>query len=511
MTNSHAYLRGEFKMSCAKKRFVTSTAVLLALIFFTASVWTLPGVVQRLTYAAESGQAQAAKDQLAKAADLSQAFQYVAKALRPSVVSISSVRKIRSNIQQIPRMPEGFSPFFGDDSFERFFEFRVPQGDFEQRGLGKAVIVTSDGYLLTNNHVVEDADEVKVNLSDDRSFTATVVGVDDKSDLAVLKIDAANLVPVRLGDSDAMEVGEWVLAVGSPFGLAQTVTAGIVSAKGRANMGITDYEDFLQTDAAINPGNSGGPLVNLRGEVVGINTAIASRTGGYMGVGFAIPSNMARGVMDSIIESGSVERGFLGAGIQDLNEDLAASFGYNGTDGVLIGDVVPDSPASKAGLQPGDIVVEFNRKPAHKAPQLRNAVAATKPGTRVPMTVVRNGKSIRLDVEVGRLEGQASVWKGREASADLGMTVQTLTADVARQIGADERDQGVVVTAVEPGSIAARVGMQPGDVILAVGNRQVKNVTDFREAIQNLDVNQGIRMQVMRDGGSRYLFFRGQD
>lgn len=498
-------------MSCAKKRFVTSTAVLLALIVFAASIWTLPGVVQRLTYAAESGQAQAAKDQLAKAADLSQAFQHVAKALRPSVVSISSVRKIRPNIRQIPRMPEGLSPFFGDEPFERFFEFRVPQGDFEQRGLGTGVIVTSDGYVLTNNHVIDGADEVKVNLSDDRSFTARVVGVDDKSDLAVLKIDAANLVPVRLGDSDAMEVGEWVLAVGSPFGLAQTVTAGIVSAKGRANMGITDYEDFLQTDAAINPGNSGGPLVNLRGEVVGINTAIASRTGGYMGVGFAIPSNMARSVMDSIIESGAVQRGFLGAGIQDLNEDLAASFGYKGVEGVLIGDVVPDSPASKAGLQPGDIVVEFNRKPAQKAPQLRNAVAATKPGTRVPMTVVRNGKSIQVEVEVGKLESQASVWKGREASADLGMTVQTLTAEVARQIGADERDQGVVVTAVEPGSIAARVGMQPGDVILAVGNRQVKNVADFREAIQELDVNQGIRMQVMRDGGRRYLFFRGQD
>jgi len=498
-------------MSNARKPMLASAAAVLAVIAFTLAVWMLPSMVHRLSYAAESGQARAAQQQLAKAADLSQAFQYVAKAMRPSVVSISSIRRVRPNMQQIPRMPEGFSPFFGDDSFERFFEFRVPQGNFEQRGLGTGVIVSSDGYVLTNNHVVEGADEVNVNLSDDRSFRAEVVGMDDKSDIAVLKIDAGNLVPANLGDSDAMQVGEWVLAVGSPFGLAQTVTAGIVSAKGRADMGITDYEDFIQTDAAINPGNSGGPLVNLRGEVVGINTAIASRTGGYMGVGFAIPSNMARNVMDSIIENGAVERGFLGAGIQDLNEDLAASFGYDKTEGVLIGDIVPDGPAAKAGLQPGDIVVEFNHKATHKAHQLRNAVAETSPGTRTPLTVIRNGKSMRIDVEVGRLESHATLLKGREASVDLGMTVQTLTAEVAKQIGADERDQGVVVTAVDPGSIAARVGMQPGDVILAVGNTRVQNVSDFRQAIQGLDVKLGIRMQVMREGGRRYVFFRGEN
>ena len=498
-------------MSNARKPMLASAAAVLAVIAFTLAVWMLPSMVHRLSYAAESGQARAAQQQLAKAADLSQAFQYVAKAMRPSVVSISSIRRVRPNMQQIPRMPEGFSPFFGDDSFERFFEFRVPQGNFEQRGLGTGVIVSSDGYVLTNNHVVEGADEVNVNLSDDRSFRAEVVGMDDKSDIAVLKIDAGNLVPANLGDSDAMQVGEWVLAVGSPFGLAQTVTAGIVSAKGRADMGITDYEDFIQTDAAINPGNSGGPLVNLRGEVVGINTAIASRTGGYMGVGFAIPSNMARNVMDSIIENGAVERGFLGAGIQDLNEDLAASFGYDKTEGVLIGDIVPDGPAAKAGLQPGDIVVEFNHKATHKAHQLRNAVAETSPGTRTPLTVIRNGKSMRIDVEVGRLESHAALLKGREASVDLGMTVQTLTAEVAKQIGADERDQGVVVTAVDPGSIAARVGMQPGDVILAVGNTRVQNVSDFRQAIQGLDVKLGIRMQVMREGGRRYVFFRGEN
>ena len=295
----------------------------------------------------------------------------------------------------------------------------------------------------------------------------------------------------------------------NPFGLDQTVTAGIISAKGRADMGITDYEDFIQTDAAINPGNSGGPLVNLKGEVVGINTAIASKTGGYMGVGFAIPSNMAQIVMDSIIENGSVERGFLGAGIQDLNEDLASSFGYKGTDGVLIGDLVADGPAAKAGLEPGDIVVKFNGKATHKAHQLRNAVAATKPGTRTTLGVVRNGKPLHFEVEVGQLDSQAVAVRGREASVDLGMTVQTLTAEVARQVGADESDEGVVVTAVEPGSVAARVGLQPGDVILAIGSTAIKNVGDFREAVKAMDVSQGIRMQVMRDGGRRYVFFRG--
>ncbi|MHB8901511.1 MAG: DegQ family serine endoprotease [Thermoguttaceae bacterium] len=506
-------------MSYRRKPIVASLALLIALAMLTVLVWMVPGMVQRLAYAAESVEAQAAKDQLAKAADLSQAFQYVAKTLRPSVVSISSVRHIQAaNPRRNRQVPEGLSPYLDDDTLEQFFGLRIPEGNFEQRGMGTGVIVSKEGYILTNNHVVAGADEVNVTLSDGRSLRAEVVGADDKSDVAVLKIESANLVPAPLGDSDAMQVGEWVLAIGSPFGLDQTVTAGIVSAKGRADMGITDYEDFIQTDAAINPGNSGGPLVNLRGEVVGINTAIASRSGGSMGVGFSIPSNMVRMVMNSILEHGSVERGFLGAGIQDLTEDLAASFGYKGTAGVLIGDVVQGGPAAKAGLQPGDIVVELNGVAMQKAHQLRNAVAGTKPGTRVPLTVVRNGKSLRIDVELGRLETQtAGVQEPgmksqapQEESADLGMTVQTLTPDVARQLGADEQDRGVVITAIEPGSLAARLGLQPGDVILAIGNAPVHDVAAFHQATQGLDVAQGFRIQVMRGGSRQYLFFRGQ-
>lgn len=474
------------------------------------------------SYAAEGRAAQAARTELArtdsKADDLTTAFRTVAKAMRPSVVSVSTVKHVRPARQERgrdrarPQLPEQFRDFFGEQSpFDRFFEMPdMPQG-FDQEGLGSGVIVSADGYVLTNNHVVRGADEVNVTLSDRRTIPAKVVGTDPKTDVAVIKVQADGLVAAPLGDSDAAEVGEWVLAVGSPFGLDQTVTAGIISAKGR-QMDIADYEDFIQTDAAINPGNSGGPLVNLKGQVIGINTAIASRTGGYAGVGFAIPSNMASAIRDAIVQHGRVQRGRLGALIQDLNEDLAKSFNFDSTKGVLIGDVLDNSPAKKAGLKSGDIVIEFNGKPMESASQLRMAVASTAPGTSSELTIVRSGKRQKLKVTTDELTEEMTKSSpgtaAEESSADFGLTVQTLTAELADKLGYEQGQQGVVITDVEATSIAARAGLRPRDLVVDVDGNAVKNIRDFREAMSKADTAKGVRLQVMRESSRRFVFLK---
>ena len=317
-------------------------------------------------------------------------------------------------------------------------------------------------------------------------------------------------MPAPLGNSDAAEVGEWVLAVGSPFGLDQTVTAGIISAKSR-QMDIADYEDFIQTDAAINPGNSGGPLVNLKGQIIGINTAIASRTGGNNGVGFAIPSNLASSIMDAIVKHGRVQRGRLGALIQDLNEDLAKSFNFDSTKGVLIGDVLDDSPAKKAGLKSGDIVVEFNGKPMDSANQLRMAVAATGPGTSSELTIVRDGKRQTVKITTDELTDEtakAGPSGAEESSADFGLTVQTLTPELAERLGYEQNQQGVVITDVNATSIAARAGLRQGDLVLQVDGKPIRNIRDFREAMSKADTAKGVLLQVMRDGSRRFVFLK---
>jgi serine protease Do len=499
-------------MTPSRRNISLGVGVLCVAVLMLGLVAHMPDVVSQLTYAAERGKAEAAREQLSRAVDLTYAFQNVADVLRPSVVSISSVKKIRPMVRRPDRQfrewPDEFGQFFGDDFFDRFFQYRIPEGGFEQRGLGTGVIVSEDGYVLTNNHVVSGADEVTVTLSDDRRLTAEVVGTDDKSDIAVLKVDTERLVPAELGDSDTMNVGQWVLAIGSPFGLNQTVTAGIVSAKGRADVGIADYEDFIQTDAAINPGNSGGPLVNLEGEVIGINTAIASRTGGYMGIGFAIPSNMARTIMENIIDDGRVERGWLGAMIQDLSEELSESFEFDSTDGVLVGDVVSDGPADKAGIRAGDIVTKFNGKPVRKASQLRNTVASTAPESEAKLEVFREGKAKSLTVTIGLLESQIVADRNRQSVLDLGMTVQTFTPEMARQAGFDEDEKGVIVTEVEPGGVAARVAIRPGDLIVAVGTSRINDLADFRKTMKEVDVERGIRMQVKREGFQRFVFMK---
>ncbi len=329
-----------------------------------------------------------------------QDFVPVAKAVMPAVVNIVSRRSGDS---------AGFHGFSDDPSFRRFFgdefmkrfedpdERRIPR----DRGLGSGVIVDPSGIIVTNHHVVGEADEIKVLLADRSEFTARLIGTDPKSDLAVVKIEAEGLPTIPWADSDRLEVGEYVLAVGNPFGLNQTVTMGIVSAVGRARMGIAEYEDFIQTDAAINPGNSGGPLVNARGEVVGINTAIFSRSGGNMGIGFAVPSNMARIILEQLVTTGRVVRGWLGVSIQDVTPDLAAQLGAAEPKGVLVSDILNDSPAQRAGLQPGDVIVGFEGKEVENATQLRNLVAVTEVGRQVSLTVLRRGQLQRVPVQIG--------------------------------------------------------------------------------------------------------------
>ncbi|MDM7915861.1 MAG: Do family serine endopeptidase, partial [Candidatus Eisenbacteria bacterium] len=330
----------------------------------------------------------------------SKAFVHIAKQVLPSVVTITSERTVQ--VTGMPGPGGGFR-FFGDDFF-RFFNTpeRVPQ-----TGSGSGVIISPDGYVLTNNHVVREADQIRVTLEDGRTFDAEMVGTDPKSDVAVIRIKADDLVPARLGNSDELEVGEWVLAVGNPFQLSSTVTAGIVSAVGRSNIGLADYEDFIQTDAAINPGNSGGALVNLDGEVVGINTAIATRSGANEGVGFAIPINMASRIKDSLIHEGKVVRGWLGVNIQNLNESTAEIFGLDRPQGALVSQVVPGSPAADAGLRVRDVITEIDGRPVKDVEDLQLQVVDRAPGTRVKLTVQREGRDRTVEVKLGELEAES--------------------------------------------------------------------------------------------------------
>lgn len=461
------------------------------------------------------------QEAIQQAIDLSTGFKEIAAAIKPSVVTIrSTVRgelpgRLGGSLQE-----ERFRDFMGDELFRRFFgdlprQEQGPTRRFERTGFGSGVVVREDGYILTNNHVVEGADEVMVTLSDGRELKAEVVGTDPQTDLAVVRVEASGLTAAEFGDSDAAEVGDWVVAVGNPLNLNYTVTVGIVSAKGRAAVGVADYEDFIQTDAAINPGNSGGPLVNMRGQVIGINTAIATRTGGFQGVGFAIPTNMARRVMESLIEDGTVERGWLGVVIQDLSADLAESFGFEGTDGVLVSDVTEGGPADKAGLESGDIITRIGDRRTTNMSQLRNAVAGTKPGTKVELEFVRNGQRRTETVTLGELEPTTVAAAGRRGTDDsaghapaaLGLSVQNLTPELARRVGVDAAE-GVLVTAVEPGSAAARARIQPGDVIVEVGGEPVSAVGAFRSALASQDLEKGVRMVVLTQGQRRFVFLR---
>jgi serine protease Do len=380
----------------------------------------------------------------------------------------------------------------------------------ERRGEGSGVIARADGYIVTNNHVVSDADELAVRLGDGREFSAQIVGTDPDSDLAVLKINAHDLVPAQLGDSNAAEVGDWVVAVGDPFGLDHTVTAGIISAKGRGELGLATFENFIQTDAAINPGNSGGPLVDMDGDVIGINTAITTRNGGSMGIGFAIPSNMVRIVVDSIVEHGTVQRGWLGVMIQPLTADLARSFGYDGTNGALVGDVVEGAPAAKAGLKAGDIIVGFDKQPVTSSHDLLLSVAGQPPDKDIVLEIFRDGQRKNLELHLGRRPSTQQIETGgyrSEPSIELGIKVETLTPELASRLGL-EGQRGVVVARVQPGSTGAQAGLRPGDVIVQVGNRSVRSVAEYRDALAELSGASTIRIRVLNGNASRFVILK---
>jgi serine protease Do len=402
------------------------------------------------------------------------------------------------------------SPFFSDPFFRQFFGNipRAPRRQL-QHSLGSGVIVSPDGYVLTNNHVVSGANEIEVSLADDRTFKASIVGTDPMTDIAVIKLDAKDLPVLVLGNSDSINVGNFVVAVGNPFGLSGTVTMGIVSAKGRGNLGIEGYENFIQTDAAVNPGNSGGALVNVRGELIGINTAIiAGENGGNQGIGFAVPINMARQVMDQILRKGKVVRGYLGVIIQPVTPKIAKSFGLSKNQGVLLGDIISGGPAAKAGLQKGDIILQLNGQPVNERNELQLKIAMTPPGSTVQLKIFRNHSEKTFNVKLGELptkgEQAQRQDEGDSGSSFEGFSVDNLTPDIARQLRLPGNTRGVVVTDVEPGSVAAESDLKKGDVILEINHKAVSNVNDFSRAMSQLD-GQDALLLINRGGNTQYV------
>ncbi|MBI4684476.1 MAG: DegQ family serine endoprotease [Nitrospirae bacterium] len=431
-----------------------------------------------------------------------QAMAEVAAAVRPAVVNISSTRTIKT--------PEAMSPFFNDPFFRRFFGdefgFHERQREHKQASLGSGVIVDKDGYILTNSHVVKDADEIKVKLSDKREFKGKIIGVDLKTDIAVIKIGSDHLPVLRLGDSDKLRIGETVIAIGNPFGLNQTVTSGIVSATGRANVGIADYEDFIQTDAAINPGNSGGALVNVKGELIGINTAIFSTSGGYQGIGFAIPSNMAKVVMESLVKKGKVVRGWLGVSIQPITPDLAKQFGLKNEKGVLIGDVVEAGPAEKAGLQRGDVIVEFAGKEVDDPSNLRNMVASIPPDTEVTVKILHDGKQKTVKVVIAELPADRQKMSGTGVFENImkGVHVQDISPELRENLNIPKRIGGVVITDIEDESPAEGI-LAANDIILEINRTKIANSKDYETVLSKVKQDQSVLLLIYRNGSTIYL------
>ena len=440
-------------------------------------------------------------------------FVEIAKSVKPAVVNIAATRSGKSGEgpHGSPLEDPFFRKFFGDEFFKR----GAPQREPKERGQGSGVIVESNGFIVTNNHVVNKADEIRVFLSDKREFKGKLIGTDAKTDIAIVKIEATGLPTIPWADSDQLEVGEYVLAVGSPFGLTQTVTMGIVSAVGRASMGIAEYEDFIQTDAAINPGNSGGALVNVRGELVGINTAIFSQSGGSMGIGFAVPSNLSRAIMDQLVKTGKVVRGWLGVAIQDLTPELATQFGITETKGVLVSDVMAESPAKKSGVERADVIVEYDGKPMDSPTHLRNAVAQTPIGKKVAVKLLRDKKPKTIDVtivEQPKSLGQPGEDESRESAAPTGilsdLDVRELNDELASRYGLKASERGVVVVGVKSGSTAEEMGVREGDIILEVNRKTVSSLKSYEQAASGFTKDQAVLLLLKRKGQTIYLTLR---
>jgi serine protease Do len=474
------------------------------------------------------------------AKQLSQAFHSAAEKVSPSVVTITTTPKIEKRVT--PRggaaidpgdEGDGADPLqgspFGDmfrqnPELRRFFRDMPSTPERQVREMGSGVIIDPSGIILTNNHVVEDGasgGKVVVRLSDGREFTAKEVKTDPKTDLAIVRIEGAGTLPAtKLGDSDVLDVGDWVLALGQPFGLEGTVTAGIISAKGRS-IGSTPRENFLQTDAAINPGNSGGPLVNLDGEIVGINTAISTQSGGYQGVGFAIPSNLAKWVTRQLIEKGKVQRAYLGIVIQPVTPDLAERFGVKIHEGILVSQVPPGTPAAKAGLKEGDIILQYGGKKVSTPQELQGVVEESKIGSSQPALVLRDGKRMTVDVAPGEQPadygmarirgGQGPATRPESSSFDkLGIQAETLTPELGQRLGV-KSSAGVVITQVQPGSPAQAAGLATGMVITQANRKPVKTVDDLRKIVEQQPLEKGLLLLVQSGQGSRFIVIRAQD
>jgi len=493
------------KRRSIKKHFLT-------LMIMISALSLIPG------YVGSTGSVKAATDP----GDVEHSLMLVSEEVKLSVVSITMVKVFkhpsiggggyhgdRGRGHGDRRGRQG-NPF--DDFFDRFVPKAPPKGEYKTQSLGSGVIVRVDngkGYILTNNHVVADMDELKIKLSDKREFSAEIVGTDEQTDLAVIKIEGENLVAAKMGDSDILKQGQWAIAIGNPFGLSHTVSVGVVSAMGRSRVGIANYENFIQTDAAINPGNSGGPLLNIDGEIIGINTAIFTRTGGYQGIGFAIPVNMAKAVLRDLIDKGKVTRGWLGVAIQDMNASLAEQFDVAVTEGVLISDIQPDSPAKEAGFERGDILIEYDNKAMSDLNQLRNIVAQTEVGKEVKVKVLRKGNETVLTVKIAEQPSDLFASAKSSIGRNLGISVQNLTEELAKSFGF-EGENGIVVSAVEPGSPAAQADVKEGDLIKEVNREKINNIKEFREALKNTEEGKDILLLLRRGMHTRFVIIKGK-